>query len=150
QEAKDLLPSLDIEEPKDEDFGAPAETALSKHFEDPFFITEFPTALRGMYYAQDPNKSSITKSLDLIAPEGFGELSSGGQRVASHESLIKRIQEKGFDPQSFTWYLRMFEYGMPPHAGFGLGFERLIRWIANLPHIREATMFPRTPEICTP
>ncbi|MHA1214636.1 MAG: aspartate--tRNA(Asn) ligase [Candidatus Hodarchaeales archaeon] len=150
QQAKDLLPSLDVEEPSNEDFGSPAETALSNHFEDPFFITEFPTALRGMYYAQDPDNPLITKSLDLIAPEGFGELSSGGQRVASYESLIKRIKAKGFDPKSFTWYLRMFQYGMPPHAGFGLGFERLVRWVANLPHIREATMFPRTPEICTP
>ncbi len=92
----------------------------------------------------------LTRSLDLMAPEGFGELSSGGQRVSNHEVLKKRIIEQGFDLSNFEWYLRMFKFGMPPHAGFGLGFERLVRWIANLPHIREASMFPRTPEIYSP
>ncbi|UCG01681.1 MAG: aspartate--tRNA(Asn) ligase [Candidatus Heimdallarchaeota archaeon] len=149
-EAKSLVHELGVETEPQEDFGAPEETALSKAFQEPFFITEFPTHLRGMYYATDPQKPGITHSLDLMAPEGFGELSSGGQRVSDYKILKNRIIKQGYDLDNFNWYLRMFKYGMPPHAGFGLGFERLIRWIANLDHIREACMFPRTPEIFQP
>ncbi|MHA1945603.1 MAG: aspartate--tRNA(Asn) ligase [Candidatus Hodarchaeales archaeon] len=150
QKAKQIVIDAGVEEEFDEDFGAPGETALSNHFKDPFFVTEFPVHLRGMYYASNPMNPKLTLSLDLMAPEGFGELSSGGQRVSNHEILKERIIEQGFDLSNFEWYLRMFKFGMPPHAGFGLGFERLIRWIANLPHIREASMFPRTPEIYSP
>ncbi|MHA2111712.1 MAG: aspartate--tRNA(Asn) ligase [Candidatus Hodarchaeales archaeon] len=147
QKAKQIVIDAGVEEEFDEDFGAPGETALSNHFKDPFFVTEFPVHLRGMYYASNPMNPKLTLSLDLMAPEGFGELSSGGQRVSNHEILKERIIEQGFDLSNFEWYLK---FGMPPHAGFGLGFERLIRWIANLPHIREASMFPRTPEIYSP
>ncbi|MFW9905297.1 MAG: aspartate--tRNA(Asn) ligase [Candidatus Thorarchaeota archaeon] len=149
-EAKDLVNELGVETDPQEDFGAPEETALSKTFQEPFFITEFPTHLRGLYYASDPKKENITRSLDLMAPEGFGELSSGGQRVSDYKILNSRIKQQGYNLDDFEWYLRMFKYGMPPHAGFGLGFERLIRWIANLSHVREACMFPRTPEIFQP
>ncbi len=148
--AKSMITDLGLETNNEEDFGATEETALSQAFNQPFFITEFPTHLRGMYYAADPKNSKITKSLDLMAPEGYGELSSGGQRVSDFETLQKRTIEKGFDPGKFEWYLRMFKYGMPPHAGYGLGFERLIRWIAGLSHVREASMFPRTPDIYQP
>jgi asparaginyl-tRNA synthetase len=150
KKAKDIVLNAGIEEEAVDDFGAPGETYLSKQFPDPFFITKFPTNLRGMYYASDPDDPDITRSLDLMAPEGFGELSSGGQRVADYEVLKNRIIQSGYDIQNFEWYLRMFKYGMPPHAGFGLGFERLVRWIAALPHIREANMFPRTPDIYSP
>ncbi|MHA2244492.1 MAG: aspartate--tRNA(Asn) ligase [Candidatus Hodarchaeales archaeon] len=149
-EAKMKVQELGVEADSQEDFGAPEETALSKAFHEPFFITEFPTHLRGIYYASDAHNPDITRSLDLMAPEGFGELSSGGQRVSDYEILKQRISQQGFDLDDFKWYLRMFKYGMPPHAGFGLGFERLIRWIANLSHIREVCMFPRTPEIFQP
>jgi aspartyl/asparaginyl-tRNA synthetase len=148
--AKLSLTELGVDEDPNEDFGAPGEHALSKSSKDPFFIVDFPTDLRGLYYARDPNNPEITRSIDLVAPEGFGELSSGGQRVANHETLRTRISQKGFDETDFIWYLRMFEYGMPPHAGFGLGFERLVRWITNVSHIRETSMFPRTPEIYQP
>ncbi len=150
EQAKEIVISAGIDEKRGEDFGAPGETFLSKHFKEPFFITEFPTNLRGMYYASSPENPEITRSLDLMAPEGFGELSSGGQRVADYEVLRNRITNQGYEIKNFEWYLRMFKFGMPPHAGFGLGFERLVRWIANLPHIREANMFPRTPEIYSP
>ena len=150
EEAKEIVISAEIEDNPKEDFGAPGETYLSNYFQEPFFITEFPTHLRGMYYASKPGNPEITRSLDLMAPEGFGELSSGGQRVADYETLKNRIIRQGYDIKNFEWYLRMFKFGMPPHAGFGLGFERLVRWIANLPHIREANMFPRTPDIYSP
>ena len=151
KEAKILLEKeLNITEPREEDFSTPAETALSKYHEDPFFITQFPTHLRGIYYEKDLNDETLTNSLDLIAPEGFGELSSGGQRVFSKDRLVERLKKKGMNPENFEWYLRMFEYSMPPHAGFGLGFERLVRWICGLSHIREAVLFPRTPDIVSP
>jgi asparaginyl-tRNA synthetase len=149
-EAKSIVQEAGVEEDPSEDFGAPGETRLSKSFAEPFFITEFPSHLRGMYYAPNPDSPDLTRSLDLMAPEGFGELSSGGQRVADFQTLEARIKQQGFDPTNFEWYLRMFKFGMPPHAGFGLGFERLVRWVANLPHIREACLFPRTPEIYQP
>ena len=150
-EAKDLLEiKLDIQESRDKDYSTPAETALSHHFPDPFFITKFPAHLRGLYYETDPRNKEITNSLDLMAPEGIGELSSGGKRVSSKEQLMSRIQEAKMNPDNFSWYLRMFEYGMPPHAGYGLGFERLIRWICGLEHVREVAMFPRTPDLVTP
>ena len=149
-EAKKKVQELGIEVDPQVDFGNPEETALSKAFHEPFFLTEFPTHLRGIYYACHDQNPKITRSLDLMAPEGFGELSSGGQRVSDYKILKERITQQGFNLEDFQWYLRMFKYGMPPHAGFGLGFERLIRWIANLSHIREACMFPRTPEIFQP
>lgn len=150
KEAKEIISGLGIDEDPDEDFGATGESALSKSIKEPFFITEFPVHLRGMYYAANPANPELTRSLDLMAPEGFGELSSGGQRVADFEILENRIIAQGFEVSNFEWYLRMFRFGMPPHAGFGLGFERLVRWIANLSHIREASMFPRTPDIYSP
>ena len=150
-EAKDVLEKeLKIVEPREDDFSTPAETALSKHFEDPFFITKMPTHVRGMYYETDPENEHLTNSLDLIASEGYGELSSGGQRVASKQRLLGRIEAKGLNPASFEWYLRMFEYGFPPHAGYGLGFERLVRFICGLDTLRYASMFPRTPDLVTP
>lgn len=150
-EAKDLLENeLDIVEPRDDDFSTPAEVALSKYFKDPFFITKFPTHIRGIYYETDPDNDKLTNSLDLVAPEGMGEMSSGGQRVASSERILSRINAAEMDPSSFEWYIRMFKYGFPPHAGYGLGFERLIRWICGLDSIREAAMFPRTPDLIAP
>lgn len=150
-EAKDLLETkLDITEFRDDDFTTPAETALSHYIQEPFFITKFPTHLRGIYYETDPQNELLTKSMDLIAPSGFGELSSGGQRVTSKERLLNRIINSGHNPDSFSWYLRMFQYGMPPHAGYGLGFERLVRWVCGLNHIRDGILFPRTPDLVTP
>jgi len=137
------------EEPEG-DLSTPAETLLSKEFEDPFFITEFPTELRGLYYESKEDDETTTRSLDLIAPEGIGELSSGGVRVVDPEKLISRLKAKGLDPAGFDWYINMFRYGGVPHAGFGLGFERLTRWITGVDHIREAVMFPRTPDLWTP
>ncbi|MHA2295208.1 MAG: aspartate--tRNA(Asn) ligase [Candidatus Hodarchaeales archaeon] len=150
-EAKKILEEeLDIKEPQNEDLSTPAETALSQHLEEPFFITEFPVHLRGMYYETHFDNPNITRSVDLVAPEGYGELSSGGLRVYLPDRLRQRITNGGYDEESFDWYLRMFDYGMPPHAGYGLGFERLVRWIAGLKHVREASMFPRTPELYKP
>jgi len=132
------------------DLSTPAETLLSKTHTEPFFITNFPTELRGMYYETTIENEKITRSLDLIAPEGIGELSSGGVRVNDADRLINRIKAKNMDPKDFDWYVGMFRYGGVPHAGFGLGLERLTRWITGVFHIREAIMFPRTPDLWKP
>jgi asparaginyl-tRNA synthetase len=123
---------------------------LSMHFKDPFFITHFPTEIRGIYYDSDHNNPEITNSLDLVAPEGYGELSSGGIRVSDPDTLIERIKQAGYDIENFEWYINIFRYGMPPHAGFGLGFERLVRWIVGGKHAKVMAMFPRTPDILEP
>ncbi|OLS23644.1 MAG: Asparagine--tRNA ligase [Candidatus Heimdallarchaeota archaeon LC_2] len=140
---------MDMDEPEG-DLSTPAETALSRHIGEPFFITHWPTELRGMYYGSDPENDDITLSIDLVAPEGVGELSSGGVRVNDADTLVQRILKKDMDPEMFRWYIDMFKFGGAPHAGFGLGFERITRWITGVAHIREAIMFPRTPDLLTP
>ena len=147
--AEEALKEEGFKEPEG-DLSTPAEVQLSKHMRKPFFITHFPKELRGMYYASKPDDPDTTLSLDLVAPEGIGELSSGGVRVNSSKVLRERIVREGMDPQSFEWYINMFNYGGAPHAGFGLGFERLIRWITGVNHVRETIMFPRTPDLLTP
>lgn len=154
EKAKTLANELEIEEKyrsgPDEDLTTPEETALSQHIGEPFFITHWPTHLRGMYYGSDPENDNITLSIDLVAPEGIGELSSGGVRVNNADTLVERILKKDMDPEKFRWYIDMFKFGGAPHAGFGLGFERITRWITGVAHIREAIMFPRTPDLLTP
>ncbi|MBR9678043.1 MAG: aspartate--tRNA(Asn) ligase [Nanoarchaeota archaeon] len=147
-QAKKELEKLGVKEKRDDDFSTPAETTLSKKFKDPFFITDYPTKLRGMYYGE--NKKGVSATFDLIAPEGFGELCTGGQRIYDYKELLKRIKSKGYDPKSFEWYLNLFKYGMPPHAGCGVGLERLAKWISGAKDIRDVVMFPRTPDILKP
>ena len=128
-----------------QDFGAEAEREISKQFEKPFFITHYPVTARSFYHMNDPNRPEVTLSSDLFAPEGYGELTSGGQRIHKYEDLYEKILEFGLNPDEYKWYLELRKYGMPPHSGFGLGVERTLRWLLHLPHIREAILFPRTP-----
>ena len=93
----------------------------------------------------DPERPEITLSSDLIAPKGFGELTSGGQRIHDLDLLLKRIKDEKLDPSAYDWYLELRKYGLPPHSGFGMGLERFLVWLLDLKHIREACLFPRTP-----
>jgi asparaginyl-tRNA synthetase len=93
----------------------------------------------------DPDNPNVTLSSDLFAPEGYGEITSGGQRIHSYKDLYNKILEFGLNPEEYEWYLEIRRYGMPPHSGFGMGLERVLAWILKLPHIRDATLFPRTP-----
>lgn len=129
-----------------EEFGSEAERVISKRFTEPFFITGFPTKSRSFYHKPNPRDPKITLSSDLMAPDGYGELSSGGQRISDFDLLVRRIREQGLPLESYKWYLDLRRYGIPPHAGFGLGIERTVRWICGLPHIRDACLFPRTPD----
>lgn len=127
-----------------EDVTTEAERAVSMSQSTPFFITDYPLSARSFYHMTYRDRPNVTRSADLIAPEGFGELATGGQRIHDHKALMERIANQDLDPESFDWYLELRRYGMPPHSGFGMGVERVTRWIAGLKHIRSASLFPRT------
>ena len=127
-----------------EDVPTEVERLISLSRERPFFITDYPLTARSFYHMTYPDRPKVTKSADLIAPEGFGELATGGQRIASYEVLMERIKSQDLPTEAFGWYLDLRKYGMPDHAGFGMGVERVTRWLAGLKHIRGASLFPRT------
>jgi asparaginyl-tRNA synthetase len=133
-----------------EDLGTEVERAVSLHFKEPFFVTGYPTVVRSFYHHPDPKRPEITLSSDLIAPDGYGELTSGGQRIHKLEQLLARIKEQNLDASSYDWYLELRKFGIPPHAGFGMGLERFLTWLLKLKHIREACLFPRTPSRIQP
>ncbi len=152
-EALEILRTHGVELPWGEDFGASEERVLCSHFpeETPFFITEFPEKIVGFYYKQDPNDPRYAWRMDFMAPGPRGlELSSGGPRENDPESLRKRLEARGLNPESFGWYIEMFEYGFPPHGGFGMGIERLTMYILGLEKVMEAALYPRTPDILAP
>ncbi|MDA4113176.1 MAG: aspartate--tRNA(Asn) ligase [Thaumarchaeota archaeon] len=127
-----------------EDVPTEVERLISLAHERPFFITDYPLSARSFYHMTYPDRPNVTKSADLIAPEGFGELATGGQRIASYDLLMERIKSQDLPAEAFGWYLDLRKYGMPDHAGFGMGVERVTRWLAGLKHIRGASLFPRT------
>ncbi|MFA4890735.1 MAG: asparagine--tRNA ligase [Candidatus Gracilibacteria bacterium] len=128
-----------------DDFGADDETLLSEHFKAPLFIHHFPTSLTSFFQAPDPKNPKLTLNVDLIAPEGYGELIGGGsQRSHDLELLEKRIKDKKIEKKAYEWYLDTLRYGGIPHCGFGMGLERCVAWICGTPHVREAIPFPRT------
>ena len=126
-----------------DDFGGDEETALAESFERPVFVTHYPSAIKAFYMKRDPSDASLALAVDLLAPEGYGEIVGGGQREDSLEELEKRIEEDALDKAPLEWYLDLRRYGSVPHAGFGLGIERTLTWIAGLHHVRETIPFPR-------
>lgn len=127
-----------------EDIPTEAERLISKMFDKPFFVTDYPLSARSFYHMTKPDNDKVTLSADLIAPEGFGEIATGGQRMHDYNLLVERLKQQELPIESFQWYVDLRKYGMPPHAGFGIGVERSIRWICNLKHIRATSLFPRT------
>lgn len=127
-----------------DDVPTEAERLVSLTRKDPFFITDYPLSARSFYHMTYPERPQVTKSADLIAPEGYGELATGGQRIASYDVLMERIRNQDLPTEAFGWYLDLRKYGMPDHSGFGMGVERVTRWLAGLKHIRGASLFPRT------
>lgn len=125
------------------DFGAPDETEISKRFETPVFVTNYPAAVKAFYMEPDPANPALSLSCDCLAPEGYGEIIGGGQRMSSLELLTARIDEHGLPQAAFEWYKDLRRYGSVPHAGFGIGVERTLAWIAGLDHVRESIAFPR-------
>jgi asparaginyl-tRNA synthetase len=126
-----------------DDFGGDEETIISKQFDLPVIIHRYPAAMKAFYMATDPARPDLSLSFDMIAPEGYGEIIGGGERLSSYETLIERIRQNNLPEEAFQWYLDLRRYGSVPHAGFGLGLERTVAWICGTEHIREVIPFPR-------
>ncbi|MDT7864660.1 MAG: amino acid--tRNA ligase-related protein, partial [Thermoproteota archaeon] len=127
-----------------DDITTEAEKALSKMIDRPAFIMYFPKTARAFYHMPHPEDNRLTLSSDLYVP-GEGEITTGGQRIHDLNLLIERIKENNLNPSDYEWYLDLRRYGSVPHSGFGLGVERLVKWITGVSHIRETIPFPRTP-----
>jgi asparaginyl-tRNA synthetase len=125
------------------DFGAQDEEMLSKAYQRPVAITHYPTAVKAFYMQPDADRPETALCVDVLAPEGYGEIIGGGQRIHELEHLRKRIAEHQLPEQAFSWYLDLRRYGSVPHAGFGMGIERVVAWICKLDHLRETIPFPR-------
>ena len=126
-----------------DDFGGDEETIISKEFDRPVVIHRYPAAMKAFYMATDAARPELSLSFDMIAPEGYGEIIGGGERLADYDTLLRRLREHNLPEESFQWYLDLRRYGSVPHAGFGLGLERTVAWICGTEHIREVIPFPR-------
>jgi len=126
-----------------EDFGATHETALSEDDEKPLMVTRFPASFKAFYMQPDPENPKVVLGLDVIAPEGYGEIIGGSQRIHDHDLLLERIRQHDLPIQAFQWYLDVRKYGSCPHAGFGMGLERFVAWMGKLEHLRETIPYPR-------
>lgn len=126
-----------------DDFGAPHETAIAESYDKPVFITHYPTSLKPFYMQPDPTNEDVVLCADLIAPEGYGEIIGGSERIHDQELLAQRVEEHKLDTETYKWYLELRKYGSVPHSGFGLGLERTVAWISGVEHVRETIPFPR-------
>ncbi len=126
-----------------DDFGAPHETMIGNSFDSPVFVHRYPTAIKAFYFKPDPHDANVVLGADLIAPEGYGEIIGGGQRLDDLALLEARLAEHKLPREAFEWYLDLRRFGTVPHSGFGLGIERTVAWICGLDHIRETIPFPR-------
>ncbi|MEN8172402.1 MAG: asparagine--tRNA ligase [Chloroflexota bacterium] len=154
-EAVDLLAKLYAEEDDPEnkallefewgnDFGAPHETAITQHFDKPVFVYGYPTQVKAFYMEPWPGRPEICKSVDLLAPEGYGEIIGGSERISDPELLLQRIDDHDLPKEAYQWYIDLRKFGSVPHSGFGLGVERTVTWICGIHHIRETISFPRS------
>ena len=125
------------------DFGGGDETVISQHFNSPVIVHRFPAAIKAFYMKRDPEDDKLALGMDILAPEGYGEVIGGGERENNHDTLVRRINEHKLPKDSFQWYLDLRKYGTVPHSGFGLGVERTVSWICGISHLREAIPFPR-------
>src|SRR5438034_5048376 len=125
------------------DFGGPDETALSEQFDRPLMVHRYPAAVKAFYMKPDPDRPELALGVDVLAPEGYGEIIGGGERLADLDLLLQRIKEHNLPQEAFEWYLDLRRYGTVPHGGFGMGIERVVSWICKLDHVRETIPYPR-------
>jgi asparaginyl-tRNA synthetase len=125
------------------DFGSPDETAISESYDRPVAVYGYPSAIKAFYMKPHPDRPEVSMSVDFLAPEGYGEIIGGGQRLEDYDLLIRRIEEHKLPREAFEWYLDLRRFGSVPHAGFGMGIERVVSWICGLEHLREAIPYPR-------
>jgi len=126
-----------------DDFGSPHETVLTKLFDKPVFVYGYPTGAKAFYMEPWPGRPDVSKSVDLLAPEGYGEITGGSERISDPDLLLERIREHKLPEDAFRWYIDLRRYGSVPHSGFGLGVERTVTWICGIDHIRETIPYPR-------
>ena len=126
-----------------DDFGAEDETTLSNEFDKPVIVHRYPTAIKAFYMQPDPTHPDLALCMDVLAPEGYGEIIGGGERIHDYDKLVTRLKEHNLPQAAFQWYLDLRQYGSVPHAGFGMGIERVVAWICGLDHVRETIPFPR-------
>jgi len=125
------------------DFGGTDETLLSEGYDRPLMVDRYPTAVKAFYMQPDPERPEVAMGVDVLAPEGYGEIIGGGQRIHDAELLLRRIEEHNLPKEAFNWYIDLRKYGSVPHGGFGMGIERAVAWLCGLEHLREAIAFPR-------
>ena len=125
------------------DFGGPDETTLSEQYDRPVMVHRYPVGVKAFYMKPDPERPDVALGVDVLAPEGFGEIIGGGERLADLDLLLARIKEHDLPQDAFEWYLDLRRYGTVPHGGFGMGIERVVAWICNLEHVRETIPYPR-------
>jgi asparaginyl-tRNA synthetase len=125
------------------DMGWEEEKVLTENFDTPFFVNRYPKRVKAFYHMPDPQNPKVTLSADLLAPEGYGEITGGGQRIHDLNQLLARIKEEGLKAEDYKWYVDLRRYGTVPHSGFGMGVERTLTWICKLEHIRDSIAFPR-------
>jgi asparaginyl-tRNA synthetase len=142
-DALDILKKHDIHLEWGDDFGGGDETVLASEFDRPVFVTRYPTASKAFYMKPDPENPDVVLCADLLAPEGYGEVIGGGQRIDDPELIRRRLEEHKLPDEAYRWYVDLRDFGSVPHSGFGLGIERLVVWICGLEHVRETSPFPR-------
>ena len=125
------------------DFGGPDETTLSEEYDRPVLVHRYPAAIKAFYMKPDPDRADLALGVDMLAPEGYGEIIGGGERLADLDLLLARIKEHNLPQEAFEWYLDLRRYGAVPHGGFGMGIERVVSWICKLDHVRETIPYPR-------
>jgi len=125
------------------DFGGPDETTLSEEYDRPLLVHRYPAAIKAFYMKPDPERADLALGVDMLAPEGYGEIIGGGERLADLDLLLQRIKEHNLPQEAFEWYLDLRRYGTVPHGGFGMGIERVVSWICKLEHVRETIPYPR-------
>lgn len=142
-EAVEILKKKGIDFEWGNDFGGTDETVISEQFDRPVIVHRYPTKVKAFYMKRDPQNPDLALAMDVLAPEGYGEIIGGSQREDDYDALVSRIKEDNLPQSAFEWYLDLRRYGSVPHAGFGLGLERTVGWICGLDHVRETIPFPR-------
>ena len=142
-EAVEILKNEGIDFQHGDDFGAPDETIISSKFDKPVIVHHYPAAIKAFYMKRDPEEPEYALAMDMLAPEGYGEIIGGSQREDDYDTLLQRIKDHKLPEDAFRWYLDLRKYGSVPHSGFGLGIERTVAWITGIKHIRETVPYPR-------
>ena len=143
EKAEELLATKGVAPATPGDLGYEEEKVLTEFFDRPFFVTHFPKKAKAFYHRPDPTNPEVVLCHDLLAPEGYGEIIGGGERIYDKEQLLARMKEEGLDTEPYNWYIDLRRFGTVPHSGFGCGVDRLVTWITGLSHIKYVIPFPR-------